>query len=272
MKKSVLLFVFVSLYSATLFSQVTIGSDLSPNKGALLDIKETSGLVTSTKGFNLPRVSLQSTTSLLPCAADDGTSHQDHIGLTVYNVSASGGLMPGYYFWNGTGWVKVITEIPNTKTSLNMLSLTGNVSSVVGDTDGSGGVQFNFGDSGPIKIPEDGSYAFSLRIYGKIDVDTRGRYVYYISLWTDLDAAGNISYSSRMVDIAEINIVTSENLVDDQRYYTYSITLGGAFKIDDRVKFVISHPMSINQPWVLHGKMPGEGLKANCTTMIWWRL
>ncbi len=85
-------------FSLTTQAQVTIGSGDSPNNDALLDLKENS-LGTSTKGLLLPRVSLEATTSFSPLSA--------HIaGMAVYNIATAGDVTPGYYFNDGTRWIR----------------------------------------------------------------------------------------------------------------------------------------------------------------------
>jgi hypothetical protein len=88
-------------------AQVTVGSQTEPAAGALLDLKNlaTPGTNNSSadKGLLLPRVNLQSQTSLLPMSGDPST----HVGLTVYNVNpAAANLSVGQYIWNGTKWEK----------------------------------------------------------------------------------------------------------------------------------------------------------------------
>ena len=103
MKKLFLLAGMFALMSiTTINAQVTIGSLDAPSQNALLDLKETTG-GTSTKGFLLPRVSLQSTTSPYPMQ-----SHEK--GLFVYNLattsSGANDVTPGVYYNDGNEWIK----------------------------------------------------------------------------------------------------------------------------------------------------------------------
>ena len=83
-------------------AQVTIGSGEEPNADALLDLTENSA-GTSTKGLLLPRVSLASTISAGPLSS--------HVaGMTVYNTATEGDVTPGYYYNDGTKWVRLLTE------------------------------------------------------------------------------------------------------------------------------------------------------------------
>jgi hypothetical protein len=55
---------------------------------------------TTNKGLLLPRVALTSTTAFAPLTA--------HVaGMAVYNTATAGDVTPGYYFDNGTKWVRI---------------------------------------------------------------------------------------------------------------------------------------------------------------------
>lgn len=100
----------------TTHAQVTIGSNSAPNVNALLDLKEqNSG--TSTKGLLLPRVALTTTTSSAPMS-----NHEK--GMTVYNTATTGDVTPGYYYNNGSKWVRLAdsftTDNGLTKTENNV--------------------------------------------------------------------------------------------------------------------------------------------------------
>lgn len=104
--------VFLSVISlgSGLKAQVTIGSGLEPNKGALLDLKEKDPVdpvidnSTADKGLAIPRISLTSMTTLVDINGAIG-KEIEHTGLMVYNLSASDGFEPGIYVWDGTKWV-----------------------------------------------------------------------------------------------------------------------------------------------------------------------
>ncbi|MDR1343754.1 MAG: hypothetical protein LBJ39_00215 [Tannerellaceae bacterium] len=93
--------------------QVTIGSDIAPLQGVLLDIKSKAGTAgsgdattdASGGGLGLPRVTLTSLTSLAPFLASATTAQmKDRTGLMVYNISAANNFKPGIYVWNGAKW------------------------------------------------------------------------------------------------------------------------------------------------------------------------
>lgn len=106
--------------TAPLFAQVTIGSEINPAKGALLDLKQET---TTTKGLGLPRVKLTNLNPTTPAelAASIGSTGQwglaEHTGLLVYNVenqcSLSQTISKGIYIWNGTDW-QTISSLPST--------------------------------------------------------------------------------------------------------------------------------------------------------------
>ncbi|WP_163355077.1 S8 family serine peptidase [Dysgonomonas sp. 25] len=99
---SLALSVLLLLAGGNLQAQVTIGSTTPPVSGALLDLKMDGA---TTKGLGLPRVSLQKTTTLKPCAEETyGTNGIDHTGLVVYNVAKANDVCPGLYVWSGTEW------------------------------------------------------------------------------------------------------------------------------------------------------------------------
>lgn len=108
------IFLFGTIFT---YAQVGIGTT-NPDPGSALDINSTD------KGILIPRVALTATNSQLPItpAAIEG--------MMVYNTATAGTspniVTPGFYFWDGTMWVKVATGGTVTKD----WTVTGN-----GDTD-----------------------------------------------------------------------------------------------------------------------------------------
>lgn len=122
LQKSYFLF-FLMIFSTTINAQVTIGSGIPPEKGALLDLKEqiaNSDDVTASKGLLLPRVKLEARRSLAPIISDIEPDITDlkrsHIGLMVYNLGTTSFLVedpleilkPGIYTWDGDQWTMYI--------------------------------------------------------------------------------------------------------------------------------------------------------------------
>lgn len=116
---------FLLLGNAELLAQVTIGSGTTPNKGALLDLKEdrtfTNSEQTASKGLGMPCVRL---TNLKPATSAElstsigGSGNWDleeHIGLLVYNTEENLCLLEfsiykGLYVFNGNEWQYLGTE------------------------------------------------------------------------------------------------------------------------------------------------------------------
>lgn len=87
----------VALLISVTASAQNVGINLdgaAPDSSAILDLKSTS------KGFLPPRVSLTST-------ADVSTISSPATGLLVYNIATVGDVSPGYYYFNGSLWVKI---------------------------------------------------------------------------------------------------------------------------------------------------------------------
>jgi hypothetical protein len=110
MTKMILVASILALLSGTaLEAQVVIGADLTPNPGALLELKSNGNSGTNanaTAGFLFPRVNISNFTPATDAAfaaSIGGTgswNRQTHTGLVVYNVGSPAGL----YLWNGTQW------------------------------------------------------------------------------------------------------------------------------------------------------------------------
>lgn len=83
------------LFSTISFSQVGIGTT-NPNSNALLDVDSS----VYTGGILLPRLGLSSTGSFAPLSA--------HVaGMIVYNTATIADVTPGFYYNNGTLWVRI---------------------------------------------------------------------------------------------------------------------------------------------------------------------
>jgi len=116
MNKLLLLAITLGLVSLSSYSQVTIGDDTAPVKGALLQLKNGSGYTngeTATKGMGLPRVKLSELKPTTPAglAASIGNASGSydlatHTGLIVYNIDQKDACKPapGMYVWDGEEW------------------------------------------------------------------------------------------------------------------------------------------------------------------------
>lgn len=118
--RGVFLYLFIMLSVTRMSCQVTIGSDIFPAKGALLELKEydnASDNQTSDKGLLYPRVILTDKNELYPMYDPSDSDYTDstkkdlilkkHTGLTVYNVKAIGNFREGLHVWNGSAWRRV---------------------------------------------------------------------------------------------------------------------------------------------------------------------
>jgi len=115
--KVVLFLLLLAGFALSARAQVTIGSQLPPLKGAILDLKEwdaPDGSQSSTGGLMMARVYLNYIDSLSPIltgadAANPSLMPQ-YTGLIVYNVNPTLPLTKGLYSWNGTQWVPMNTS------------------------------------------------------------------------------------------------------------------------------------------------------------------
>ena len=105
------LFIAGFLFSMQATAQTGIGTT-TPNASAKLDVFST------TKGFLPPRVALTSTSSFSPITGlSDASSLLTAAGLLIYNTATAGtapnNVTPGFYYWNGTSWIRLIVPTDN---------------------------------------------------------------------------------------------------------------------------------------------------------------
>lgn len=117
-----LYFTLVILSSNAISQNVGINATgAAPNASAMLDVDATN------KGLLIPRVALTSTTSNAPIGAGIANS------LLVYNTATAGtapnNVTPGYYYWDGTSWVRLLNNTGNNGTAW---LTTGNAGTTVG--------------------------------------------------------------------------------------------------------------------------------------------
>ena len=108
MKKIFLLSLIAFISTFSFAQNVAINADASlPNNSAMLDVKSAN------KGLLIPRVTLTGT-------ADVTTVPSPATSLMVYNTTAAGTgattVVPGYYYWNGTAWVRMVASTAATNT------------------------------------------------------------------------------------------------------------------------------------------------------------
>lgn len=101
MNQKIICLLFILILCLGVNAQVTIGSDIAPNTNALLDLKE-NNIGNSSRGLLMPRVKLSETKSALPMST--------HVaGMTIYNTATNADVTPGYYYNDGTKWLRLST-------------------------------------------------------------------------------------------------------------------------------------------------------------------
>ena len=95
MKRNFLILFFLLFFSALLQAQVKIGENPTAiNANAVLEIEAPD------KGLLMPRVELTSTSVAAPLSA--------HVaGMTVYNTATTSDVTPGYYYNDGSKWIRI---------------------------------------------------------------------------------------------------------------------------------------------------------------------
>ena len=113
MKKGIVLLVF-GLAFFTGNAQTGIGTT-TPSPSAKLEV------ASSNQGFLPPRIALTATNAASPVTSPA-------TGLLVYNTATTGtppnNVAPGYYYWNGSAWVAVLSTITTSSISGNGTTTT----------------------------------------------------------------------------------------------------------------------------------------------------
>ncbi len=120
------IFISILLLPSITKAQVTIGSNITPNTGALLDLKENANKDTNaSKGLLLPRVMLEDIGNLYPMFTNGDPLYTDtekdlHTGLIVYNLKddPANGLCPGPYVWENSSWNRLLEPCEYTPPSI----------------------------------------------------------------------------------------------------------------------------------------------------------
>jgi len=149
--KIVFKIVFFLLFPFLANAQTGIGTT-TPNASAKLDVTATD------KGFLPPRVALTASNAAGPITAPA-------TGLLIYNTATAGSVpnnvIPGYYFWNGIGWINFIgSTTANTIIGNGTTSTITNFGSVLNDQTGTSytlqnidnGKIITFNSSSPITV------------------------------------------------------------------------------------------------------------------------
>jgi len=119
------LFLIAFLIASNTYAQVTIGSELPPNGGSLLDLKQAG---TTKKGMAPPRVKLTVDNDITAdISGVTSANADDHIGLVVQATEIFGinpVNCPGPYVWNGKKWKSLTPK--ETKPDITMTDGDGN--------------------------------------------------------------------------------------------------------------------------------------------------
>lgn len=119
-----------------LYAQVGIGTN-TPNSSSILDLSATN------KGLLPPRVALNSTT-------DVTTISSPASGLLVYNTATAGSsptnVLPGFYYYNGSSWVKLVIASDNVSNVTGVVPVAnGGTGTTSGSITGAGALSFSAG-------------------------------------------------------------------------------------------------------------------------------
>jgi hypothetical protein len=113
MKKGIVVLVF-GLVFFTGNAQTGIGTT-TPSPSAKLEVASTN------QGFLPPRIALTATNAASPVTSPA-------TGLLVYNTATAGtapnNVAPGYYYWNGSAWVAILSNITTSSISGNGTTTT----------------------------------------------------------------------------------------------------------------------------------------------------
>ncbi len=138
-------FIFTALlFSLQVSAQTGIGTT-TPNASAKLDV------FSDTKGFLPPRLALTSTSAFSPVTGlSDAAALLTAAGLLVYNTATAGSapsnVTPGYYYWNGTSWIRLTVPTDNASNVTGTVAVAnGGTGTNSGSITGTGALTFTSG-------------------------------------------------------------------------------------------------------------------------------
>ena len=144
MIKNKILLIFLAA-SPLVFSQVGVGTT-TPR--AALEINSTSN------GFLTPQIALSITTASAPVLNPTGAALL--AGTIVYNTATVNDVTPGYYYWNGSIWVRMAAGAAATSPHNTLDSAY--------DEGGAGAGRMITTDSGPVEITNAGTNVTALKL------------------------------------------------------------------------------------------------------------
>ena len=182
--KALAFFCLFTVFSFNISAQVGIGTT-NPNPNALLDLDATN----TPGGLLLPRMALSGTTSFAPMTANVE-------GMVVYNTATTSAgpnqVTPGYYYNDGSGWVRVATS----SASSSDWAISGNASTSPGI--GASENYLGTSDGEDLVIGTDGSERVRVLSTGEVGIGAS----------PDNSAALDISSSSKGVSFPNINLLS----------------------------------------------------------------
>lgn len=209
-------------------AQVNVGSTAAPNADAMLQV------TSSNKGLLLPNVALTATNAAAPLSGFVA-------GMTVYNTATAGtapnNVTPGYYYSDGTQWIKIA--------SINLYSSDGALAGNRTVTMGTNNLVFN-GTGGNVGINNttptssvsiNGSLAAKYNSGNSTYTLTASDYFYNWSgsAATAIDlpagASGDCNCSGRMYIIKNNSATATANL---------TVTPNGSETIDGKASYVLA--------------------------------
>jgi hypothetical protein len=140
--KKIFFLLNVLLIASFVEAQTGIGTT-TPNASAKLDV------FSDTKGFLPPRVALTSTSSFSPVTGLSGApALLTAAGLLVYNTANVSNVTPGFYYWNGTSWIRLIVPTDNASNVTGTVAVAnGGTGTTTGSITGTGALTFTAGGS-----------------------------------------------------------------------------------------------------------------------------
>jgi hypothetical protein len=139
LKKRTLVLAALFAISALSHAQVGIGT-LVPDNSAQLDI------AAANKGLLVPRLALSQTNSQSPVTGVIANS------LLVYNTTAANDVSPGFYYWQGNKWVRIVVQSDPVVFNETLTTLTYNAAAnelTYKDENGTSNILQLVGQAGP---------------------------------------------------------------------------------------------------------------------------
>jgi hypothetical protein len=207
-------------------------------------------LQSANKGFLPNRVELMS-------SIDITTIPSPQEGMIVYNTKAAGtypnNVLPGYYQFNGTKWIRLKTSGYLGVSETRLLKV--DVTTVATTVDVLTAPILDFGD---IEIFEDGAYAFSFNVSGTSSTgalsDNITRGIFYIHCLVKSVGSSNF----RLVSTAEFD----PPLFPNGQSFSITTIKGLELKAGDQLKFSTRY----------YAGYPSLKYKSNSTFLVYWQL